>query len=174
MVFKIEPVALRPIFEAEFVPEATDDADPRTDAGLLNLFMGLVQAVRAHYVDDQLVILAVEAPVVGKDPGNLGFDGGGNEFALLIRRSCDTHGDDEDFLAFEGFDEAGVVGVIDFGDLYPCRWGARTFSTGDGRQSVLASLEQLFRDKPADRAADLTMTAVLVINERRVFGQGKE
>jgi len=43
-----------------------------------------------------------------------------------------------------------VVGVIDFCDLYPCRWGARTFSTGDGRHGVLASLEQLFGDKFAD------------------------
>lgn len=150
MVFEVEAIALWPVLDAEFVPEAAGDADPGTAAGLLNLLMDLAIMVGTHYVDNKLLILGVEAPFIRKDPGNFGFRGGGDEFALLIRRSCDAHGDDKGFLACEGLDEARVIGVVDFGDLYPCRRGTRTFSTGDGRQGVLASLEQLFGDKLAD------------------------
>lgn len=106
MVFEVEAIALRPVLDAEFVPKAAGDADPGTAAGLLNLLMNLAIVVGTHYVDDQLLILGVEAPLIRKDPGNFGFGGGGDKFALLIRRSGDTHGNDKDFLACEGLDEA--------------------------------------------------------------------
>ena len=80
-------------------------------------------------------------------------------------------GDDEKLLVVKGGYEGGLVVVVDLGDL-DTGWegsGAGARDTGEGRDGVLAGLEQSFGDGTSDLTAslygllvDLTRVAVEV------------
>ena len=98
----------------------------------------------------------VVAPLVGQDPGDVGFGGGVDELRLLFWRRSRAHGDDEGVLAPERGDESGLVFVVDFGDGGSGWDGARrAVGAGEGGHFVLSRLEQRFYYELADVTARL-------------------
>lgn len=95
------------------------------------------------------------AVLVWQDPRDVGHGCGLDQFALLVSRRGDRHGDDKDLLAAERLNEGCLVVVVDFLHLQPGWQGAGAVGASDRGDLVLSGLEQSLRDEFADSAACL-------------------
>ena len=127
-----------------------DTAVPKKDV-LLQGFVGRVAAV-----------------LIRHDPGHTGFGGGVDKLVLYFGWGGHRHGDDEDVLALQRFDQGGFVVVVDFLDRGA--FGHAGFGVGarDGRYFVLAGCNEGFGHILADLAACLVGVLLL----ERCFHQG--
>lgn len=91
---------------------------------------------------DEMVIGRVGRPLVGQDPGHTGIGGGADELGLGLGGRSDAQRDDEGVVAPECGRQGQRVGVVDLGHGDAVGELGLGVWAGQGRDGVLARLEQ--------------------------------
>ena len=155
-ILDIESKPLLPQRQTPLVPEAAHHGHVRS-ARTFNLGAVLQTSAPVHPLLVEHLVLEIEAVDIGHDVRHPRFSGRLDDLAMGVRRREDGESDDEELMALERRDYGFpvVVVVVDMDGFDAGGRGAFAVRAGEGRDGVLAGLEQFFYKVLAEMAAGL-------------------